>query len=245
MTPIDVDKVRMKVYYLEPRIKISCAFQNGLKIREVLNEVPNVTKKDLPTKAQAYQTNYARYKRKKLPSKLQKEKYYVNPDHVPSYLDQLAQEGYDRQVIFDAHPLSDSPTRNALLYLGPSGPSMPAFSKLSSELSDMMTGIVRGPVRDIASSLHSMHSGPKTPIMDRVGSALNKMMGGHIGDRSFDAFDFLPLVALIVATGLIFSGFFPNVGASTLGLTNGNLVIGRRRMDRGEDESLLDNALGS
>ena len=48
----------------------------------------------------------------------------------------------------------------------------------------------------------------------------NIFIVGHIQDRTFDIFDFLPLVALLVATGLIISGLFPT-GISTLGINNG------------------------
>ena len=60
-------------------------------------------------------------------------------------------------------------------------------------------------------------------FMDRIGNMMNKLMGAHYGDRSFDVFDWIPLVVLTIASGLILTGLFPN-GISSLGLTNGNLV---------------------
>ena len=52
---------------------------------------------------------------------------------------------------------------------------------------------------------------------------MNKLMGAHYGDRVFDIFDFLPLVALLVGSALLLGGLFPN-GLTNLGLNNGNLV---------------------
>merc|ERR1712226_226000 len=60
-----------------------------------------------------------------------------------------------------------------------------------------------------------------------------------MGDRSFDVFDWIPLIALIVATALILSGLFP----SGLGLNNGNVILGRR--NGRVDESILDQTLGN
>ena len=66
------------------------------------------------------------------------------------------------------------------------------------------------------------------------------MMGGHMGDRTFDVFDWVPLIALIVATGLILSGLFP----SGLGITNGNIILGRNgRIDEDKEMSILDQTL--
>ena len=65
-------------------------------------------------------------------------------------------------------------------------------------------------------------------------------MGGHMGDRTFDVFDWVPLIALIVATGLILSGLFP----SGLGITNGNIILGRNgRIDEDKEMSILDQTL--
>ncbi len=52
---------------------------------------------------------------------------------------------------------------------------------------------------------------------------VTKMLGNHYGDRSFDVFDWVPLIAVLVAGGFIVAGLFPN-GFNTLGITNGNLV---------------------
>ncbi len=52
---------------------------------------------------------------------------------------------------------------------------------------------------------------------------LNKLMGAHYGDRSFDVFDWLPLVAILIASGLILAGLFPN-GFNSFGFTNGSIV---------------------
>ena len=57
-----------------------------------------------------------------------------------------------------------------------------------------------------------------------------------MGDRTFDVFDWVPLIALIVATGLILSGLFP----SGLGITNGNIILGRNgRIDEDKEMSIL------
>ena len=144
----------------------------------------------------------------------------------------MAQGGYDRQVVLE----TDSPAQNSLLYLSPTGPSVPVAHKLRQDLGDMMSYMMNGPVRDMTHSL--THN--RTPMMARVSNALQKMMGGHMGDRTFDAFDWVPLIALIVATGLILSGLFP----SGFGITNGNVILGRRdgRAD-GPEPSILDQAL--
>ena len=61
-----------------------------------------------------------------------------------------------------------------------------------------------------------------------------------MGDRTFDVFDWVPLIALIVATGLILSGLFP----SGLGITNGNIILGRNgRIDEDKEMSILDQTL--
>ena len=115
---------------------------------------------------------------------------------------------------------------------------MPVFGKMRKDLSQMMSYLMRGPVKEMTQTLTQS----RIPMMSRVGNALHKMMGGHVGDRSFDIFDWLPLVALLVATGLLLSGLFPT-GLSTFGLNNGSLVLGRK--DRAEeDETVLEQALG-
>ena len=77
--------------------------------------------------------------------------------------------------------------------------------------------------------------------MMRLSHAMDKVMGGHVGDRTFDGFDWVPLIALLVASALILSGLFPT-GLNTFGINNGQLVVGRK--GRVEDESILDQALG-
>ena len=131
-----------------------------------------------------------------------------------------------------------SPTSNSLLYLGRDGPSMPVFSKLRNDLGQMMTGFTRGPVREMVQGLKKPSS--NEPIMSRLSSAMDKIMGGHVGDRTFDGFDWVPLIAILVATALLLSGLFPNT--NIFGLNNGQLVLGRK--GRVEDESILDQAIG-
>ena len=120
---------------------------------------------------------------------------------------------------------------------------MPVFSKLKQDLGQMMTGFTRGPLREMTQSLSQ--PGPREPVMMRLGHAMDKIMGGHVGDRTFDAFDWVPLIALLVATALILSGLFPS-GLNTFGINQGQLVVGRKetRNGRVEYESILDQALG-
>ena len=261
-----------------------------------------------------------RRKRKKVSNNIasgsDKKKYYVRPEEMHKYLDQLALEGYDRQTFeefpfpfapsstttgfppsfppapfpppspssgFPPSPPSSpsssfpvpppstpiigipvppppslsSPATNSLFYLAPSGPTVPVISRLTNDLQEMMTGLMRGPVRDMTTNL--IHS--DTPVMSRIGNTIHKMMGGHMGgksilrsfqniftsifiilDRTFDVFDWIPLVALLVATGLILSGLFPT-GLSTIGLTNGNLILGRSIEDTDENQTILDHAI--
>lgn len=147
--------------------------------------------------------------------------------------DQLALGGHvhDREAA--------SPTSHSLLYLGRDGPSMPVFSKLRQDLGHMMTGFTRGPIREMTQSLSQPSS--NKPVMMRLSNAMDKIMGGHVGDRTFDGFDWVPLIALLVATALILSGLFPT-GLNTFGINQGQLVVGRK--GRVEDESILDQALG-
>ena len=127
---------------------------------------------------------------------------------------------------------------HSLFYLGPSGPSIPVFGRLRHDFSHMMSSFMRGPFREAAAELKES---TREPMMSRVGYAISKVMGGHMGDRSFDAFDWVPLVALLVATGLILSGLFPT-GLTNFGINQGQLVVGRRD-SRLEDETVLDKAL--
>ena len=199
-------------------------FQNGLK-REVSPVTPRVIKAPKPPQSfhlgKGYGALGSPFRRRPLKKKVQ------------SPFDQLAQEGYDRQVVFDG---DDSPAQNSLLYLSPSGPSMPVVHKLRQDLGEMMTFMINGPVREMTHSFQ--HN--RTPVMARVSNALQKMMGGHMGDRTFDAFDWVPLVAILVATGLILSGLFP----SGFGITNGNVILGRRGgRAEGQESNILDEAL--
>ena len=155
------------------------------------------------------------------------------------FQDQLAAGGhvYDREAVVAASPA----TSHSLLYLGRDGPSMPVFSKLRQDFGQMMTGFTRGPLRETIQGL-SHPSSNREPIMSRISNAMDKIMGGHVGDRTFDAFDWVPLIALLVATALILSGLFPT-GFNTFGINQGQIVVGRK--GRVEDESILDQALGT
>lgn len=155
----------------------------------------------------------------------------------PQSYDQIASEGHKRQVTF----VDQSPANNALLYLGPSGPSVPVASKVQHDFSHMVQTFSQGPLREIINQDFS--SIQKEPLMPRISHAMKKIMGGHIGDRSFDAFDWVPLLALLVATGLILAGLFPN-GLNTLGLNGGSLVLGRKGRYENEDEGVLGQTLG-
>ena len=115
------------------------------------------------------------------PPSIQKQQlYYYNFDQEPKkdskynpYLDQLALNGHEKQVLLEE---PNSPSANSLFYLGPSGPSMPVFGKMRSDLSQMMNYLMRGPVKDMAQTLTKS----PVPMMSRVGSALHKLMGGML-----------------------------------------------------------------
>jgi hypothetical protein len=64
------------------------------------------------------------------------------------------------------------------------------------------------------------------------------------GDGTFDAFDFIPLVAIVIGASLLLAGVFPN-GLTSLGLSNGSVVLGRKesRLDEGKKSSMLDEAI--
>ena len=81
-------------------------------------------------------------------------------------------------------------------------------------------------------------------MLERMGHTIGKMMGGHFGDGTFDAFDFIPIVAVVVGAGLLLAGLFPN-GLTSLGLTNGSITLGRKESRRGDDAktSMLDKAI--
>ena len=115
---------------------------------------------------------------------------------------------------------------------------MPVFSMLQNDLGQMMNGF-KGPLREMAQGLKK--TGSSEPINSRLSHAMGKVMGGHVGDRTFDAFDWVPLIALIVASALILSGLFPDT--NIFGINNGQLVVGRK--GRVEDESLIDQAIGN
>ncbi len=167
-----------------------------------------------------------------------------------------------KQYIVTTTPTGDyTPTYTAgsgdksLLYLSPSGPSVPVLSRISEDIGHMMHNILRPP---LAPSGHPVfrHPPPKPvfhptnfiseeeePFMSRMGFVINKLMGAHYGDRSFDIFDWIPLIAILVAGGLLVGGLFPN-GISTFGLNGGNLVLnGRRREDRLHEPDSLEYAL--
>ena len=73
------------------------------------------------------------------------------------------------------------------------------------------------------------------------GFTMNKIFGGHVGDRTFDAFDWLPLIAVLVGAALLLSGLFPNT-FNVLGSNSLGIAIGRDgRVE--EDETVLDQAL--
>ena len=167
------------------------------------------------------------------PSLLQPPMVLQSP-FVPQQHDQLASGGQD-SISAD---IPESAGSHSLFYLGPSGPSMPVFGQLRQDLGQMMTSFMRGPLRKATADLKET---AREPVMSRVGYAISKMMGGHMGDRSFDGFDWVPLIALLVATALILSGLFPT-GLNTLGINQGQFVIGRN--GRVEDESVIDQALG-
>ena len=128
--------------------------QNGLK-REVYNEIPTRPRVKLPPKGYTLPKGYSPYRRKPL-------------KRVQPISDQVALEGYyhDRQVVFDqtAPPQQDSPQQNSLLYLSPSGPSMPVVHKLRQDLGDVMSYMMNGPVREVT---HSWANN-RTPMMARV-----------------------------------------------------------------------------
>ena len=108
---------------------------------------------------------------------------------------------------------------------------MPVFTKMSQDLGQMMKFVMTGPVKEMSQSLTSS----KILMMSRVGNIMSKVMGGHVGDSSFDIYDWLPLVALLTGAALILAGLFPT-GLTSLGLNNGALVLGRRQ-DRAENEN--------
>ena len=82
---------------------------------------------------------------------------------------------------------------------------MPVFTKMSQDLGQMMKFVMTGPVKEMSQSLTSS----KILMMSWVGNIMSKVMGGgHIGDSSFDIYDWLPLVALLTGAALIFVGLF-------------------------------------
>lgn len=167
---------------------------------------------------------------------------FTRPVPTKTALDQLVAGGHDRQQVTFVQQFDDSPTSNSLLLLGPNGPRMPVISRLRQDLSHMMHTFAQGPLKDVTNDLQDWKESPREPIMSRVGYAMSKIFGGHVGDRTFDGFDWVPLVAVLVAGALILAGLFPS-GLSTFGFNQGQIVVGRKsRVD--EDESLLDQALG-
>lgn len=165
---------------------------------------------------------------------------FNRPLPTKTALDQVLAGGHDRQVTF-GQQFDDSPASNSLLLLGPSGPRMPVISRLRQDFSHMMHNFAQGPLKDVTNDLKDWKDSPREPIMSRVGYAMSKIFGGHVGDRTFDGFDWVPLIAVLVAGALILAGLFPS-GLSTFGFNQGQIVVGRK--SRVEDESLLDQALG-
>ena len=62
------------------------------------------------------------------------------------------------------------------------------------------------------------------------------------GDGTFDVFDFIPLVAIVIGTSLVLAGLFPS-GLTSLGFANGNVVIGRKDARNDVKKSMLDEAI--
>ena len=155
----------------------------------------------------------------------------------PLILDQVASGGFDRQVAYE-----NTPEANALLYLGPKGPSMPVIGKVNKDLNHMMSSFASGPWQEMKASLASLPHQSRVPVMARVGHALQKIMGGHVGDRSFDVFDWVPLIAILVGSGLILAGLFPT-GINTFGINQGQLVVGRNGRNDADNDSIMDQAL--
>jgi len=73
---------------------------------------------------------------------------------------------------------------------------------------------------------------------------IGKVAGGHFGDRSFDGYDWVPLIAVLLSAGLIFAGLFPN-GFNNFGLNNGNIVLNNGREGRRVDDLNEDYELSS
>lgn len=121
------------------------------------------------------------------------------------------------------------------------------LSKFAGDLFGLfgsLGGAFRGPVEDLRESAKA--SGE--PMLERLGQTMAKIMGGHFGkslssmdeqtvvsdtnplfsslhrpvagDGSFDGFDFLPLVAIIVGASLLLAALFP-AGLTSLGINSG------------------------
>jgi len=130
------------------------------------------------------------------------------------------------------------PSSKAILKLSASGPSSPLFNELIDDFSRRVPR-PKWPKRRRRQRPRPLRFPPPRQypspedgrITSRVSYVFNKLAGGHVGDRSFDGYDWLPLLAVILAGGLILAGAFPN-GINNFGLTNGNLVLAREREGR-------------
>jgi hypothetical protein len=59
---------------------------------------------------------------------------------------------------------------------------------------------------------------------------MQKMMGGFLGDNSFDFYDFVPIIVVAVGAAILLSALFPN-GLTNIGLNGGNVVLNGRKDD--------------
>ena len=105
---------------------------------------------------------------------------------------------------------------NALLLLAPSGPRMPIFNRIASDMSDMMS-----------SSFDPSLSAKVGSSMYKNGMYIMNKIGSGTLDGEMDVFDFLPIIGVIVAGALLVAGLFPTA-LTSFGFNNGQFVIGRK-----------------
>ncbi|XP_071747774.1 uncharacterized protein [Lepeophtheirus salmonis] len=127
--------------------------------------------------------------------------------------------------------IQKSPIPNlSLMFLGKHGPSFPVFTSMMKDLHHAMERMVGNPLE--------IFNGQPSSILTTMRTFLNNFSVGSYGDNKLDIFDFIPLLAVLVASVLIFAGTFPN-GVNILGLNQSTLPLGRRV----DEETMFETAL--
>uniref|UniRef100_A0A0K2VCF1 Uncharacterized protein n=2 Tax=Lepeophtheirus salmonis TaxID=72036 RepID=A0A0K2VCF1_LEPSM len=116
------------------------------------------------------------------------------------------------------------------MFLGKHGPSFPVFTSMMKDLHHAMERMVGNPLE--------IFNGQPSSILTTMRTFLNNFSVGSYGDNKLDIFDFIPLLAVLVASVLIFAGTFPN-GVNILGLNQSTLPLGRRV----DEETMFETAL--